>query len=530
MTSRAEPERTPDVDGVRRNASKRPNRSALSFAGRAQTYLELDSACDRVARSLMRSGLRPGDRIAYLGKNADVFVELLFGAMRARCVLVPVNWRLTAAEAQRVVADSEAAVIFADIAFVSVASTILAQTAGLTALIAFDPADPKRGAYPQWRDGSASGTPLPASEGDDVFLQLYTSGTTGHPKGVLVSRDRYGAHLARQEGVDLPWMVYEPQDVILNAMPTFHLSGCCPTLDAFWAGAELVLLEEFHPGRVVDALIDQGVTRTFVVPAALRTLLEDPRLDVKPDLNLRYVGYGASPIAPALLQHAIQRLGCQFVHFYGMTEALTYISALSPLDHDPGLGRRWTSVGRPLPGLMLRISDDKDSPVESGVLGEIQIRAPFLTSGYWKKPEESARLFTADGWLRTGDAGELDDAGFLHIRDRLTDMIISGGENIYPGEIESVLLNHPDVSEAVVVGIADDRWGEKVIAAIVPTRAALQPEDLRLWLQGRLAPYKQPKAFVLLDALPRNGAGKVLKRELRDRLGRPALAAQGAVT
>lgn len=502
-------------DGIRRNASAKPDTPALRFKGEEISYATLNRRCDRTAAALIDVGVRPGDRICYWGKNSDAFIELLFGSMRARCCLVPVNWRLTIAEARNIVEDAGATLIFADDHMLDGARTLSGQIAALADPIAIRSPGSGLVDYHDWRD-SANEAVIRRPSPEDAFLQIYTSGTTGLPKGVLMTRERYGAHLARLRAVDAPWLTYGPDDHVLVAMPFFHLSGICPTLDAIHVGARIVLLSEFSADHVVEAIVTQGITRTFTVPAALRTLVEDPRLQRSDQTKLRYLMYGASPIDPAFLKTAMATLGCEFVHFYGMTESLNYITALSPQDHRVEGGDRWRSVGRAVPGMSVRIAGPDDQPIPTGTIGEIQMKASFLTNGYWRKPGETAAAFSADGWLKSGDAGRMDEDGYLYIEDRIRDMIISGGENVFPLEVESTLNAHPAVAECGVIGAPDPRWGERVVAFVVASDdKAPDAAELIDWSRGHLAPYKCPKDIRFVDHIPRNASGKILKRELR---------------
>ena len=510
------------TDSLRRHAALRPSADALYFEGRQSSFQQLDQAADRTASALIRAGISVGDRICYWGKNSDAFVELLFASMRAGCALVPLNWRLTISEAGEIIKDAGAKMLFADGYKSADAEALSKVTPGLDHLIAIRSPESDLADYDAWRD-AADLIEQPAVSRFDAYMQIYTSGTTGRPKGVLMTPERYGAHLARMNDTGIPWFSYSPDDIALVAMPFFHLSGVCPLMDAFHAGASVVLLKEFSADLVAQAIVSHQITRTFIVPAALRALLDQISLSNSAQSKLRYVVYGASPIDPGLLKRAMATLGCEFVHFYGMTEALNSITGLAPDDHRLELGDRWKSVGLPLPGMSIRIADPNDAELPPEHSGEIQLKAPFLASGYWGKPEDFAASYTADGWFKTGDAGRRDPDGYLYVEDRIKDMIISGGENIFPLEIEAVLNAHSTVAESAVVGTPDPKWGERVVAFVVAeTDATSNAEELSAWVRKHLASYKCPKDIIAIDQIPRNAAGKMLKRELRSLLAQPS--------
>ncbi|MGE4322140.1 MAG: long-chain-fatty-acid--CoA ligase [Sphingobium sp.] len=499
-------------DAVRHYGQDHPEAIALIFEDRRTRFADLDTRADRVAAAILAAGVPKGGRIAYLGKNSDVFFEIVLGAMRSGTCLVPINWRLAPPEMDYIARDSDVSLLFAGEDFLDRAGALAAR------VICIEGARGAIQGYADWRDAGGDGTALPPIDPEASFLQFYTSGTTGHPKGVITTNARYAAHLARFATLDKPWIRGTGiGDVILVPMPNYHLSGGGTGLEALFFGSTVVVQREFSPAGWLDAIAQYKVNRAFLVPAALRLVLDDPRLPGLDVSSLNYVSYGASPIQPEVLSQALELLGCQFVHLYGMTECMASITALDPHEHTLDFGPRMKSVGLPLPEMEIRIvdADGKEQPV--GETGEIQLRAPFTMVGYWNRPDASAEAYAEDGWMRTGDAGYKDADGYLYIRDRVRDMIISGGENVYPVEVENAVTSHPAVEEAAVIGIPDARWGEAVAAIVVPRAGeTIDADALIAWTRERIARYKCPRSVHVVEELPRNASGKVLRRTLRE--------------
>lgn len=300
-------------------------------------------------------------------------------------------------------------------------------------------------------------------------------------------------------------------------MPYGHIGGVGVALGAINSGQELIVHSEFDPGAVMDAIAAHRVRRIFLVPAAIGIMLQHPKAASADFSSIETLSYGASPIPLPLLQQAVARIGCGFVQVYGMTETWGSVVALPPEDHLPGREGRMTAAGKALPGVELRILDDDGRALPPGVTGEVAIRSPNNTAGYWNKPEETAKALIGDGWLRTGDAGYLDEDGYLYLQDRIKDMIITGAENVYPAEVESAIYGHPAVADVAVIGVPDARWGEAVKAMVVLKPGAdADPEAIIAHARARIAGFKCPKSVGFIDALPRNPSGKILRRALRE--------------
>ncbi len=497
-------------DVLRVHARERPDAVAFTFGAEELTFGQLDAGSNRVAQGLAALGVGKGDRVAYLGKNHPLYFEALLGAAKLGAVMVPVNWRLAPPEVAYILADSTAKIVF-------VGEGFGAMVAG-TPTIGIDAPGESEVDYRSWRDRFPAADPqVPLTAGDD-FLQLYTSGTTGRPKGAVMTNGSILASRDARADADAmrPWQEPVEGDVTLLAMPCFHISGTGTGLGTIVAGSNSIVLPEYDPTQALDLIERYGISKIFMVPAAIRILLDHPRVDSVDFSRLKFITYGASPIPLELMKEAMDRIGCGFVQMYGMTETSGTIVALDPEDHVPEGSERMRSVGTALAGVELKIIDEAGRTLPPGEVGEIATRSSKNMRGYWNKPEATAETIDSDGWLRTGDAGYLDADGYLFIRDRVKDMIISGGENVYPAEVENALHAHPAVREAAVIGVPDEKWGEAVKACVVlKPGESLTEAEVIAHARRHIAGYKCPKSVDFIPALPRNPSGKVLRRELR---------------
>ncbi|MBM3491614.1 MAG: fatty acid--CoA ligase [Alphaproteobacteria bacterium] len=500
------------ADLVRRQARERPEAIALSFEDRQQSYAEFDRRASQVANALAGLGVRPGDRVAILARNSDRFFELFFGCAKAGAVLVPVNYRLAPPEIAQVVNDSHARLFVVGRDYLAVARALRPQLPRLAHLIGQD--GPAEGFldYAAWREGASAEDPRLAVAPDDVVLQMYTSGTTGLPKGAQLTHGNLGGLLPA--AVD-EWAGFSPQDVNLVCLPLFHIGGAGWGFLGLHVGCRNVVLAEADPGRVLDCLARERVTQTIFVPALILFLLQHPECGTTDFSSLKTIYYGASPIPFDLVKAAVARFGCGFCQLYGLTETTGAIVFLPPVEHDLARPERMRSCGKPMSTVELRVVDAEGKDCAPGQVGEIVCRSGQVMKGYWNMAEATAKAIR-DGWLQTGDAGYLDADGYLYIHDRVKDMIVSGGENIYPAEVESALFGHPAVADVAVIGVPDEQWGETVKAIVVRKPGMpLSAQDLLGFARQRVAGYKLPRSVDFVEALPRNPSGKILKRELR---------------
>lgn len=505
------------ADVVRVQARTRGDATALVFEGRSTDYTTLDRHASRVANGLIALGVTPNERIAYLGKNSDLFIELLMGAVKAKVVTAPVNWRLAGPEIGFIVDDARAAVLFVGPEFIELVRSLQPQMPGVRIVMTMEGGAPEWQDFTAWRDAQSDVDPRVPLTKDDVAIQLYTSGTTGKPKGAMLSHNNFLSLLRIGATDDNPdWNIWTDTDVSLVAMPVFHIGGVGWAVFGLYHGAKGVIAREFDPTKVLDDFERHGISKLFLVPAAMQFIVRQPRAREMNFSKLKYILYGASPIPAALLKECISVFGCGFVQMYGMTETTGTIVVLAPEDHVEGRDCM-RSAGKALPGIEIAILDVDGKPLGVGEVGEIATRSASNMVGYWNLPDATARTLDADNWLRTSDAGYLDSDGFLYIHDRIKDMIISGGENIYPAEVESAICDHPDVAEVAVVGVPDDTWGEAVKAVVVVKPGKeLSAIDLMTFTRERIAGFKAPKTIDFIAALPRNASGKILRRQLRD--------------
>ncbi len=523
MTSeQTEPDRRSDPSSlrtasgmIRRWARETPDAPMLTEGATTLSWSEVYARARRVAYALGRVGVGPGDRVAFLDRNGSEYFEVLFGCALLGAVSVAVNWRLAPAEIAAIVEDSGAPILFYGPDYAATVKEVETLVDGVDHWVALEH-------FAEWRD--AEGEVDRVDPGfdpgpDDPVVQLYTSGTTGLPKGAVISGRNISAILTDADQV----FHIGPDTVSLVAMPLFHIGGTGWALCGMSRGGHSVVLKDVEPTEALRIIEEHRITETFVVPAVLMFLLATPALVTTDVSSLRTVFYGASPISEDVLVRSMTALGCDFAQVYGLTETTGAITSLMPGDHDPDGSRAHLlrSAGRPFDHIELRIVDPdtgRDQPI--GSVGEVWTRSDQNMHGYWNKPEATAAALTGDGWLRTGDAGWLDTDGYLFLHDRIKDMIVSGGENIYPAEVENALLAHPDVADAAVIGVPDDRWGETVKGIVVRAPEAPPDDrgleaDLIAATRDRLAHYKCPTSIDFIDVLPRNPSGKVLKRELR---------------
>lgn len=504
------------ADIPRTFAELQPDKVAFSFEGRHTTFAQFEQNTNRVANALLAAGVVKGDRICYLGKNSDHYFELFLGATKMGAVTTPIGWRLAPPEVAYIVNDSAAPLFFVGPEFIGAAKEVLKDAPKVRQTIAMEPGSEWL-TFENWRDAASDAPPDAPLSGRDIAIQLYTSGTTGRPKGAMLMHSNFIETNKIMKAANINWNQWTPDDVSLVAMPVAHIGGSGWGLMGLRNGATGIVVREFAPGSVLDFIANHNVSKIFMVPAAIQIVLRDPRARSTNYARMKTIGYGASPIPLELLREAVEVFGCGFAQMYGMTETTGTIVALPPEDHDMKGGPRMRAAGKPLPGVEIKIVDEAGNTLKTGEVGEITTRSPWNMAGYWNLPEATAKTIDKDGWLRTGDAGYMDEDGYIYIHDRVKDMIITGAENVYPAEVESAIYGHADVADVAVIGVPDDKWGEAVKAIVVLKPGAKpDPQSIITWARERLAGYKTPKSVDFIAALPRNASGKILRRELRE--------------
>ncbi len=501
-----------------RMASNYPDRCGLIYGQERWTYSQYESVTNRFANAYASAGIRPGDRIAVFHTNCPEHPFSLFAAAKLGAMYCPLNYRLKGAELSHVLTDCEPAIVLTGKRYADQVMAVTKDVKATKFTLVIDALPGEPNALHDFLSGADDCPPQADVPVDAIALLLYTSGTTGAQKGVLHSHANI---IQRCEGRSTAFDDPAIEKIGLLAVPVFHVTGIQVMVKTVAAGGTLVIMPQFKVEDFLRIVQAERVQMAAVVPTMLEQVVEYPDLD-KFDLeSLRVIVYGGSAISPQLIRRAMEKLPCMFIQGYGLTEA--GVTWLQPSEHTPetapGKRDRLGSVGRAIPGVEIAIIDDAGRRLPAGEVGEIIIRGSGIMQGYWRRQEETEQSIR-DGWFHTGDMGSLDEEGYLYISGRKKDLIIRGGENIAPLEIENLLVTHPAVAEAAVFGIPDSKWGEIVAAAVVlkPSKQA-SADELTEYCRQRIASYKKPERIFFVKSLPRNAAGKVLKKDLRKTYG-----------
>jgi acyl-CoA synthetase (AMP-forming)/AMP-acid ligase II len=511
MTVMAPPRVEFMTDAVAHWAAVQPDAEALTYGEVRRTWAQWYDRIRRVAGGLAALGLGRGGRVAFLDKNNPACLEVSLGAGLLGAASAVINWRLAAGELDYVINDSGASVLFAGAELLPAVEAIRDRLPRVTEVIVVGGPDD---GYEAFLAAARPGDRGREVTEKDLWLVMYSSGTTGRPKGVMLSHRNIVAHTRNA----FPLAPLGPGDRSLVAMPLFHVGGTCYALFGIYAGTPSTFTRDPDPGSLLAAFA-AGVTHVFLVPVVVSALLAAGETVIAALSGLRYLLYGAAPMPLPVLRQALAAWPeLNFVQVYGLTELAGVISALSPQAHrDASRQDRLVSAGTLLAGAQMRVVDPATGQdVAVGQPGELWFRSAQRMMGYLNRPEDTAQAITGEGWLRSGDLGHVDGHGFLFVSDRVKDMIITGGENVYSSEVEQVVAEHPAVADVAVIGVPDDHWGETVKAMVVllPGRQATGQEIID-FTRERLAHYKCPRTVDTVDALPRSPSGKVLKRTLR---------------
>ncbi len=491
-----------------------------SKSGQRLTFAELNQRSNCIANSLVSTGLEVGDRVALMMMNNAEFLESYFAIAKIGCVVVPLNWRLVADELEFILKDSGARTLVFGDEFTDVTSELHGrgdktevqswiQVAGGGGDTQFS------SDYESLIEaGSAEEPPIRASD-DDLLYIMYTSGTTGLPKGVVHTHTTtFWALFTFAASVDV-----HDGDRYLAALPMFHVGALAPLTMNVHHGVTSIVMREFDPLRAWQLIAEERITTGLLVPAMLNFMVQVPQVETFDYSSVRWIHSGASPLPVNLIQQYAD-MGIEIHQIYGLTESCGPACVIDAENALTKIG----STGRAFFHTDVRVVDEAGVDTAPGEQGEVWVKGMHIMKGYWNRPEATAETITEDGWLRTGDIAMQDEEGFVYIQDRIKDMIISGGENVYPAEIENVILAHPQVSEVAVIGQPSEKWGESPFAVVVRGSDELLEADLLRYCDGKLARFKLPKGATFVDEIPRNANGKVLKRVLREQFPGPAPA------
>ncbi|MDF2233628.1 long-chain fatty acid--CoA ligase [Albimonas sp. CAU 1670] len=501
--------------GLRRAAQINRDAVATGFEGRYRTWGEVAERVARAAGGLRGLGAAEGERVAILSLNSDLYLEAYLAAAWAGAVIVPLNVRWSAVENRDALEDCRAKVLIVDRAFAELGAEIAKAFPGM-ALVYADAGEPPAG-MTAWETLATASDPIPDAmrKAEDLAGIFYTGGTTGRSKGVMLSHGNLTANAfnALAEGLFGVDVTY------LHAAPMFHLANGAAMFSLLLSGGSNRMIRAFTPDGVLQAIQDEKITDALLVPTMIQMLVDHPKVGDYDLGSLRRIAYGASPISEAVLDRAMKALpGVEFAQAYGQTELSPIATVLHWKEHI-GEGRakgRHRSAGRATLGCEVRIVDAEDNPLPVGEVGEICVRGDVVMMGYWERPKETADALKG-GWMHTGDGGYLDEDGFVYVVDRVKDMIITGGENVYSVEVENALAQHPAVAQAAVIGIPHEHWGEQVHAVVYAAPGATAAEaELIEHCRALIAHYKCPRSIeIRSEPLPLSGAGKILKRDLR---------------
>lgn len=500
------------VDIPELHAKQQPDKIALTYDCEQVSFKQLDQRSSQLANALQAEGVKPQAQVAFLDKNSEHFFYILFGSAKANTSLVTINFRLTAKEIAFILNDSQAELVFIGKEYLQIVMDCQPQLKYLKRFIVIDGDDENN--LSTWISKQPTTRPDAVVNPHDRAVQMYTSGTTGRPKGVELSHAAMVC--AAAEGLTMWPAMYRSNAAVLATMPLFHIAAANLCIAGLYAGAKAVIVRDVTPQQVIQIIVEQGITVVPLPATVIHDITNIPNIENLDLSRLDTLLIAGSSIAVELLRRAQNVLGCGFALSYGMTESCGGLTYLGPEVCVHDAGKKLLSAGKPIGNCQVKIADSNGIELPKGEIGEILCQSDRLMSAYWNNPEATAEAIK-DGWYYSGDAGYLDDEGYLYVVDRIKDMVISGGENIYPAEIENELVKHPSVSDATVIGVPNDQWGEALLAKIILQEDQLVLDsELITFLRDSLAGYKIPRQYEFVSSFPRNATGKVLKRVMRE--------------
>jgi len=503
-----------------------PERDSIVFEGKRWTYGQITERANRLANALVQLGIKQGDRIGILQVNCGQYIESYFAAAKLGAIFVPLNFRAKADEMAYMIGNAEIKMLFVGSRYLDMIKGMLPQLPCVKECITIDPES-----GPSYEDLVRSSSPdeVFCEIGDeDITILMYTSGTTGRPKGVPLRHNAFVTYVLDNVDPANP----EVEEKNLLTVPLYHVAGIQAMLAAIYGGRTLVLMRQFEVKEWLGMIQREQATRAMLVPTMLKRVIDDPEFSQYNLSSLKVITYGAAPMPFEVIHKAIQVLPwVRFINAFGQTETASTITTLGPEDHQiegteeekkKKLKRLTSSIGKPLPDVEVKIVDEEGRSLPVFQVGEILARGARIMTGYWRDEQKTSQVMTKDGWLRTNDMGWMDEDGYIYLSGRADDMIIRGGENISPEEVEDVLRSHPKVEEAAVIGVPDPEWGQQPRAIVVMKKGEVATsEEIVEHCRSRLAGFKRPRSVIFVDSLPRNLMGKVLRKNLREEHGQP---------
>jgi acyl-CoA synthetase (AMP-forming)/AMP-acid ligase II len=503
-----------------------PERTAVSFEGTRFSFAQLEERSHRLAQALRRLGVGPGEKVAILQVGTSQYLESYFATALAGGVFVPLNFRARRDELTYLINHSEALVLLVGERYTDMVEDLLPSIPWVRHLVALDGPRPGWLHYQDLLSVPEDEEPLPEVDDEDVTLLVYTSGTSGRPKVVPLAHSNIASYMADNVQPADP----DVEETNLLCVPPYHVAGLQGMLAAVYGGRTIAMLRQFDADDWLRTVEQEKVNRSMLVPTMLKRVVEHPDFSKYDLSSLRVLTYGAAPMPFEVIKKAIEMLpGVRFINAFGQTETAATVTALGPDDHDLSgtpeerekkLKRLAGSIGRPLPGVRMAVVDEQGREMPLGEVGEIVVQGGQVMKGYWKDAEKSAQAIDDRGWLHTSDMGWRDEENYFYLAGRGDDMVIRGGENISPEEVEQVLHSHPQIEEAALIGVPDPDWGQEPWAVVVlKSGAQATAEEITEFCRQRLASYKCPRSVVFVDSLPRNPMGKVVRRLLREQYG-----------
>jgi acyl-CoA synthetase (AMP-forming)/AMP-acid ligase II len=506
-----------------------PERDAMVFDGVRWSYGQTNERANRLANALRGVGIKKGDRIGILQTNCSQYVESYFAAAKIGAIFVPLNFRAKAEELAYMIGNAGAKALLVGERYLEMVESMLPGLSSVEQCICLDGVRTGRYRFYEELVDSSPAEDIAEEIGDeDITILMYTSGTTGRPKGVPLKHSGFVSYVLENVEPANP----DIEEKNLLTVPLYHVAGIQAMLAAIYGGRTLVLMRQFETEAWMNMVEREKATRAMLVPTMLKWIVDHPEFKKHDLSSLKVITYGAAPMPFEVIKKAMQEMAwVKFINAFGQTETASTITTLGPEDHvlqgdekeiERKLKRLASSIGKPLPDVEVRVVDEEGNPVAPLQVGEIVARGPRVMTGYWKDEEKTAKTITKGGWLRTGDMGWMDEEGYVYLAGRGDDMIIRGGENISPEEVENVLRTHPKIDEAAVIGIPDPEWGQEPRAVVVLKKGKqASEEEIMEFCREKLSSFKRPRSVVFVDSLPRNVLGKVIKKELRENYGQP---------